>query len=413
MNEKLLNFNTKVESQDKKERQEKLFKKIEEISFVYANEEYKKEKEKNSEYKFSKAVKNFTPIENIIIQLTNRLEGFNFSENKEKIDLFFEKLYQEIDNIYNPDIENIESILDLVDKKRGEFIKYLNAESLKEIDFGKKDKETKIFSFNKINNIEFDQEGRYKNLLNKNFSAFGKLIEVHIDDFYSSGNNALGFELIKSDLSKIAERIIDFTPEVSAVVGRSWLLDSPLSKKIGFQVLENDEDFPPNDFSTWLQFIDKDGNISQKRLEDFIKNKKIPYKSIVAYIPVEDFLKRYLPEDRRGKIALKKINKERLILYEKIKTDSSKIKVNWNELIEKEIDFGIFFEEATALKFLLDFLDGKDKKKYLDFLKNMFSHKIEWENFNKYKDEEIEKIDKKIEKLVSDDLFEDYEVLID
>lgn len=413
MNEKLLNFNTKVESQDKKERQEKLFKKIEEISFVYANEEYKKEKEKNSEYKFSKAVKNFTPIENIIIQLTNRLEGFNFSENKEKIDLFFEKLYQEIDNIYNPDIENIESILDLVDKKRGEFIKYLNAESLKEIDFGKKDKETKIFSFNKINNIEFDQEDRYKNLLNKNFSAFGKLIEVHIDDFYSSGNNALGFELIKSDLSKIAERIIDFTPEVSAVVGRSWLLDSPLSKKIGFQVLENDEDFPPNDFSTWLQFIDKDGNISQKRLEDFIKNKKIPYKSIVAYIPVEDFLKRYLPEDRRGKIALKKINKERLILYEKIKTDSSKIKVNWNELIEKEIDFGIFFEEATALKFLLDFLDGKDKKKYLDFLKNMFSHKIEWENFNKYKDEEIEKIDKKIEKLVSDYLFEDYEVLID
>ncbi len=413
MNEKLLNFNTKVESQNKEERREKLFKKIEEISFIYANEEYKKEKEKNSEYKFSKAVKNFTPIENIIIQLSNCLEGFNFLENEEKIDLFLEELYRGIDSIYSPEIENIEDVLDFVNRKKKEYKKYLKVDDLKEINFDKKNKKTKIFSFNKINNIEFDQGGRYKNLLNKNFSVFDKLIEVHIDDFYTTDNKFLGPELINNDLSKIAERIIDFAPEVSAVVGRSWLLDSPLSKKIGFQVLENDEDFSPNDFSTWLQFIDKDGNISQKRLEDFIKNKKIPYKSIVAYIPVEDFLKGYLPEDRRGKIALKKINKERLILYEKIKTGSSKIKVNWNELIEKEIDFGIFFEEATALKFLLDFLDGRDKKKYLDFLKNMFSRKIEWENFNKYKDEEIEKIDKKIEKLVSDDLFEDYEVLID
>lgn len=128
------NFNLKVEANDKQERNKELFKKIEHISLAYAVKKFNEERNKDFKYKFSQAIKNYTPTKNIIISSLNYLEGFDFSEYKNKIDDFIENIFKEIDNIYDPSKENIEDILNYIISKKQEIKKYLEVEDLQEIE---------------------------------------------------------------------------------------------------------------------------------------------------------------------------------------------------------------------------------------------------------------------------------------
>lgn len=411
--ENLSNINYKIETNNNKEREIKLLNLIEQISLFYANKKFKEEKGKKPDYKFSEAVKKFTPTEDLIGQKINCLEGFNFLEKEEKILLFFKELYQKIDDVYNPETENIEDVLDIINREDKEFKKYLQVENLKEIDFNTKQRETKVFQFNQINDIENYRGGIYRDLLQKGFCNIDKLTEIHVDNFFSSGNNSLGSELIKNDLSVIATNIVNKYPQTAAVVGKSWLLDTSLGKALGFKTIKMEQENQFNDFSVWNQFMDKDGNINQSRLNKFMQDEKVPYKSVVAYIPVEDFLKRYLPKNKRGKIILKKINKEKSVFWEKIKEDSQKIKGDWDKSIKNDIEFENFLKGTESLNMVLNFLDIEDKEKYLIFLKKMFSKKIKWSDIFKYKNKEITLISNKIDDSIKNDLYEDNEIFIE
>lgn len=181
---------------------------------------------------------------------------------------------------------------------------------------------------------------------------------------------------------------------------------------MGFKVVENEDDYTINDMSAWLQFVDKNGNIDKKRFNKFIKEGNIPHKSVIAYMSTEDFLKKYLPEDRKGKIKLKKTNKERADFWDKIKNDSKKVKQSWEDLIKKDSDFNEFINSAEALMKVLDFLSEKSKKDYLLFLEKMFSKKIKWDDFCKYKNDKIKLIEDEIKIIMRNDLYEEFEVLI-
>lgn len=54
---------------------------------------------------------------------------------------------------------------------------------------------------------------------------------------------------------------------------------------------------------------------------------------------------------------------------------------------------------------------GKDK--YLDFLREMFDKKIDWFHFHEFKNEEIKKIDKDIQKAMQNILYQEEKINIE
>lgn len=410
--ESLKNISSHIETENRKEKKEILFEKIEQISLIYADKKFQEIKKDNENYKFSDAIKYFAPIENIILRPIFHLEEFNFSEYKEKIDLFLNGFYSEVDSIYETAGFDLNKISSLVNLKRDSIKKYLEVEDFKEFEHNTKEAGTKVLNFNKITNIETDVEERYKNLEDFGFSKSDHFVEIHVEDFYNTGEKNLGPELIKNDLGMVAEYIVDKEPEAAAVIGKSWLLDTPLANRLGFKKIE-DNTIKQNDFSTWLQFIDKNGQIDQKRFNEFLKTGELSYKSIKAYMSTEEFLKRYLPENRRGKIMLKEINNDRKDFWFKMQNEAQLIKTGWDNLIKNNGDFESFIKDDKILNELLDFVAADDKKEYLDFFKTMYDKKIPWAEFYKYKSENLKKFDEKINKTINDDLYTDKEVYIE
>jgi len=409
--ENLKNIGSHIETEDSKEKQEILFEKIEQISLFYADQKFKEKKDEDN-YKFSEAVKKFTPIKNIILRPTFHLEGFNPNDYKEKIELFLKDFYEEVDRIYETSGFNLDLISGLIKFKKNSIKNYLGIADLKEFVGGEKENKTKILSFNEITNIEQDAEKKYKNLENLGFSKFDHFVEVHVDDFYNTGEKNLGPELIKNDLALVAEYIIDKEPEAMAVIGKSWLLNTPVADLLGFKKIE-DETTEQNDFSTWLQFIDKNGQIDQKRFNTFLKTGEPPFKSTKAFMPTEEFLQKYLPENRRGKVVLKEINKERQDFWSRMMTEAQAIKTGWDNLLKNNGDFEGFIRDNKALNELLDFVSPEHKSEYLSFFKAMYDKKIFWSEFHEYKSANVKKVDEKINEDMRADLYKDREVFIE
>jgi hypothetical protein len=410
--EDLKNISSPIETENKSEKQEILFEKIEQISLVYADKNFQEIKKNNEDYKFSEAIKDFSPIENIILRPVFHLDEFNFKKYQEKIDLFLEDFYNEADTAYKERGFDLDNILNLVNLKKDSIKKYLEVEDFREFERNTKEADTKILNFNKITNIEEDAEKKYKDLEKIGFSKSDHFIEVHMEDFYSTGEKNLGSELIKNDLGAVAEYIIDKEPEVVAILGKSWLLDTPVANRLGFKKIE-DETSKQNDFSTWLQFIDKNGQIDQKRFGQFLKTGEIPYKSTKAYIPTEEFLKRYLPENRKGKIILKEIKPDKKDFWFKLQNESQSIKSEWDNLLKNGDDFDNFVEKNESLNEVLNFVTPEDKEEYIRFLKTMYNNDITWAEFYKHKGGNIEKIDENINKAMKNDLYKDKEVFIE
>lgn len=410
--EGLKNISTPIETENKSEKQELLFEKIEQISLVYADKNFREIKKDNGSYKFSEAVKDFSPIENIILRPVFHLDEFNFKKYQEKIDLFLKDFYNEIDTIYEEGSFDLDKILNLINLKRDSIKKYLGVEDFKEFERNQKEGDTKVLNFNKITNIKMDAEKKYKDLEKIGFLKSDHFVEVHMEDFYNTGVKNLGSELIKNDLGVVAEHIVDKEPEAAAVIGKSWLLNTPLANRLGFKKIEDDAS-KQNDFSTWLQFIDKNGQIDQKRFNEFLKTGEIPYKSTKAYIPTEEFLKRYLPENRRGKIILKEVNVDRKDFWLRLQNESQSIKSEWGNLLKNGGDFDNFVKNNESLNEILNFVTQADKEEYIRFLKVMYNSNINWAEFYEHKGENIEKIDKKINKAMKDDLYKDKEVSIE
>jgi len=404
--ENLNNIVSPIEAENNEEREEKLNSKIEQISLVYTYKKWQEVKEKIPDYKLSEALKFYSPTDSIVSQPLYNLEGFNFKDHKEKIDLFFSSFYQEVDSLAEFDDIDLRQLNDLVDLRKNTIVDYLELGNLKKID--KKEKETKIIKFNEVDNIEKSSEGKFKNLTDDGFLKSDHFLEVHFDSFYSIDEKNLGPDLIKKDLSVIAEQIVKEKPEIAAVIGESWLLDTPIASRLGFKKSKDDSRLE-NDFPTWLQFIDKNGEINQKRFKQLLENGKIPFKNTIAYIPVEDFLKMYLPEGLRGKVILKKINPEHIQEKEELDKQIMSLKDIWHEAIESD-NFDNFTSNQYFKK-AFNFVDEADKEKLLNFYKKMFDEKIE--DFSKYKDEEIIAANSRMSLNMNKFIYEDKEVIID
>ena len=413
--EKFPGIEKKIETEDKKERYEKLIENIEKISLLYASKKFTEINRVNPDYKFSQAVQEFTPTKNVVENPINFLSEFDYSGNKEKLDAFFVDIFSEIDKIYNPQENNVEDVFSFIISQRNNIKKYFSVENLENKENKNRDKNVKIFRFNELNGAFSDNNNRYNILEKYGFSKFSTFLELHVINVYESDDSKLGLKLIENDFNEIAKYIVDSKPNVAAVVGRSWLLDTPLSDRLGFNKIEQEnqkEESSLNDFSTWFQFIDKDGEISQGRLKKLLEKGELPYRSVLAYMPVEDFLQKYLPAEKRGKLTLKKLDEKKNKFWQNLKLESLVTKDLWNKTIKEGGDFNSFISSQESLNKILLFLKPESRSAYLDFMKQMFDESVEWKNFYKYKSDKIKAIDAELKEAQIKDLYKDYEVEI-
>lgn len=412
--ENLEDIKKPIESENPKEKREKLYEKIGQISLVYADKKFEEIKKDQKNRKFSEAIRDFTPIEDIVLGPLFHLEGFRPSEHKEEIKTFLKDFYDEIDILYEKEGFNFETISGLINEKKDVVVSCLGADNLKEAD--KKDRKigTKLVIFNRVENIQTVARGRYKNLGECGFSNADKFIEVHVDSFYSSGSgeNNVSHNLIKDDFAKVAEYLVDENPATAAIIGASWLLDTPIAERLGFKKIE-DENGEEDQFSFWFQFIDKDGQINQKRFNEFVKTGEPPFKVVKAYIPTEEFLRRYLPDNRRGRIILKEIDKDREDFWVRMDKLPKVITALWEFSLKNTGNFDALIRDNKGLNELLDFVAPDDKNKYMDFLKEMYDKKIPWSQVSGHESEEIKEIIRKINKIKEKDLYKDKEVIIE
>ena len=101
---------------------------------------------------------------------------------------------------------------------------------------------------------------------------------------------------VSKALQIIAERINNDFPDSKAIVAHSWILDSKIAEEVGFKIVSKDKKISSRlDF--WGQFVNKDGSINEKRANEFLKTGRPHHLTKLGYIPVKDFLEKYLPKN--------------------------------------------------------------------------------------------------------------------
>ena len=412
--EKIKDIAKPIESNNKEKREEALHEKIKNISLIYAHKKFlevDQELRDNGSYKLSDALDEFSLIRRIIFVPLYETDNFGMDSYQENMNSFYEDVKEEIDKIYAEHGFDLEKISNLITSKRKKIIKDYHLIKSKFFELGKGEEGLKILQTNKVNDVELDVEGKYRDIDKVGFSKLNSFIEIHMEKFYLSGEKNLSIDLIKKDLGVIAERIIDKEPEVAAIIGGSWLLDTPIAKFLGFQRIDNKKS-PVNDFSTWMQFIDKNGQIDQKRFNQLLESGEPPYKSVRAYIKTEDFLRKYLPEDRRGKVVLKEIVPERRNFLLERSIHLKILAKTWDQSCLDDIPFSDLIEGNKGLDYSLSFLSETERKKYLDFLEKMHRNKISWSSIPNLRSEALEVIYEKMKEKIKEDVYQDKELFI-
>jgi hypothetical protein len=280
-------------------------------------------------------------------------DGFD----KNARDLFQQKIVDTVSIFFKEDHKNwIE--------KTEEFIKN-EIEKLGPIQ--KKEKQDNNQDIKKIGLIEFGIEDNLGHLLPNSNLEDSPYVSIHFPELYKQKDNDVknlfSVNLSKS-LGELAQKIIDKYPETKAIVGESWLMSTPVAQRIGFTIIDhNSKRGLGGQF--WGQFINSTGQIDNERVSKFLKTGEPPYKVSTGVMMIEDFLRKYLPEEKRGKIILKDLNQSFNKEFKKESETAYKIFENWDKSIEEDIG-KIFFEN----KIFGDFLKTQEGEEFDLLLKN-------------------------------------------
>jgi hypothetical protein len=235
------------------------------------------------------------------------------------------------------------------------------------------------------------------------FDKDDDFLEIHLTENYSK-EEEFGLAEMKNEFSKLAEVIIDKYPKTRAVIGTSWIMSHPLMKKIGFNLTDKSAEAS---LSSWLQFVDKNGQIDVKRFEEAMETGHKPFSSLLGYMPVEEFLNKYLPEDRKGNITLKIINPDKQKENQKLDLELNELRETLRYKLSKNISERILFERLPTLHSVLDklFLQ-KDVFKLFQEMSDEEINLIEAQGDSKFKDR-LKDIGEKIEAYKNIDKYTD------
>ncbi|KKP43557.1 MAG: hypothetical protein UR46_C0019G0005 [Parcubacteria group bacterium GW2011_GWA1_33_6] len=119
-------------------------------------------------------------------------------------------------------------------------------------------------------------------------------IKIHLDPFFKQEELAGGSNIFFRNYFQILAHFFSKNhPNAKAIVAESWLLGSPIAKRIGFHTYPslNENTFHGDTF--WGQFLDQQGQIKEKKIREFLDTGKPPFVVKSGYILIGEFLKRY------------------------------------------------------------------------------------------------------------------------
>jgi hypothetical protein len=153
--------------------------------------------------------------------------------------------------------------------------------------------------------IEYENPKKVPQLEKYGIAATDDVIEIHGTDAFKKPDSPAG---AGKALARLAEEIVDRYPQTRYILGKSWLIDTPLAENIGFKKIHLDEEDMQkfrHGLGFWMQFINKDGQIDQGRLQHLMETGQAPHEYRIGYMPIEKFLYRFLPKSKRGEVTLK------------------------------------------------------------------------------------------------------------
>lgn len=398
------NFEGKIEAENPTEHAEILYQKLVAIQLYFAEEKFKKEQVADQKIKFSDVLDKYTSLTGGLRGLFMKVNDLNKTE--ETLD-YLDPLMQKIDAIYDGQQANWQQ--EIINLLNGEEKKLIEQDKAKQQTEGQPKAITKIgpLIYN-TQNLRYNSPDRQKILAKNGLDEFDDYLEIHVEQIFANKETGLRAQQLKEWLGKLAEIIVDKYPRTRALIGTSWLMDTPLAKKLGFLV--TDLPIDQNLMSTWLQFIDKNGQIHKDRIKKLVDSGEFPYQAKFGLMTVEDFLKKYLPQDKRGQeIELEEINPALKDFTRQVHEASLGFKNRWMEITEDKIE-----ETLNQYPAMISVLEQADiKSQWLAILKNMKAKNLTWgQGRTEFKDE-FEAMSVKMEATVKAKLYLKKKIIIE
>lgn len=221
-------------------------------------------------------------------------------------------------------------------------------------------------------NIDISNAGEFA--LNQGWvsNPFDQVVNIHLNQLYQQKDENGMIKNIYSgeSLSKLAEKIVDECPYIKAIVAKSWIVSSPIGRRIGLSVDKINKQVSSGS-GFWGQFINEKGEIKEDKIKKFIETGIPDYYNATGYMKVEDFLRKHLPKEKRGLIKLKDLSSRSLEFRKFLKEADNNIEKNLDKMSFEEI---LSFFNTNSDMVL--FLNSEDGKKYLDLLKKTKELKI-------------------------------------
>ncbi len=288
---------------------------------------------------FSEALnKNTTLISSLLRRYYENIRGEKEEERDKKVKSFAASVDEEINKLYRetPDREKRDEVItqhllglySTIKKREPDEIEKRMDEDLN------------------IGAIKVERDVREKKSMEEaGFDPEDEFVTIHFPSFYESASSRSPLVEVGKSFSKLAEIIPQKYPEARAIISESWLLSLPAAERLGFKKVFTPAAKPETNLARggiWSQFIDQNGNISKKRFDEFMKTGKPPYAVTLGYIPVEEFLGRYLPAGKKGEILLKEINPDWK------REDAIELEKCADEIQEIHNDFQSFVEDTNS-----------------------------------------------------------------
>ncbi len=237
-------------------------------------------------------------------------------------------------------------------------------------------------------------------------SPFEDVINIHLEELNQQKNKDGTIKNIYSgeSLSKLAEKIILECPQVKTVVAESWIVDSPIGRRIGLELDKRNKDTSAG-IGFWGQFINEKGEVKEEKIKKFIETGIPDHYNAIGHMGVEDFLRKYLPKEKRGLVKLKDLSPRALALRSFLEEERERIDKKWHEVSYEEM-LGIYNSNPD----MIDLLKTPEGQEYLNLIK-----KLKKDGLDSVEDKEKQKILEKVKVFIKEreNILVDREVFIE